>query len=155
MGDTPEPITATEFAKQFNVSRQTVVGDVALLRALGEDIIATPRGYEYRQAVRHQAVIVCRHTPEETEDELLRIVGAGGTVLDVLIDHPLYGQLRGELQIRTAVDVHLFVSKWRGHAGHLLSELTNGVHLHTVAYDEPEQLAAIKATLRDAGYLYE
>lgn len=40
-----KPISATRFAKEFGVSRQIVVGDVALLRAAGETIIATARGY--------------------------------------------------------------------------------------------------------------
>ncbi|MGO2638345.1 MAG: HTH domain-containing protein, partial [Enterococcus viikkiensis] len=40
-----KPISATSFAKKFGVSRQIVVGDVALLRASGENIIATARGY--------------------------------------------------------------------------------------------------------------
>nr|WP_235810892.1 3H domain-containing protein [Secundilactobacillus paracollinoides] len=42
-----------------------------------------------------------------------------------------------------------------GTAGHLLSELTDGVHTHTVAYETPAQLTAIQTTLREAGYLYE
>ena len=40
-----KPISATSFAKEFGVSRQIVVGDVALLRYAGENIIATARGY--------------------------------------------------------------------------------------------------------------
>ena len=39
------PVSATALAKQFSVSRQIIVGDVALLRAAGEEILATPRGY--------------------------------------------------------------------------------------------------------------
>ncbi|EPC94049.1 small molecule binding protein, 3H domain, partial [Lacticaseibacillus paracasei subsp. paracasei CNCM I-4648] len=38
-----EPLSASSFARQFAVSRQTIVGDIALLRAQGEPIIATPR----------------------------------------------------------------------------------------------------------------
>ena len=39
------PISAGQFAERFSVSRQVVVGDVALLRAAGANISATPRGY--------------------------------------------------------------------------------------------------------------
>jgi len=39
------PVSATALAKEFSVSRQIIVGDVALLRAAGLDIAATPRGY--------------------------------------------------------------------------------------------------------------
>ena len=39
------PVSASALAKEFAVSRQIIVGDVALLRAAGLDIAATPRGY--------------------------------------------------------------------------------------------------------------
>ena len=37
------PVSAGLLAERFSVSRQVVVGDVALLRASGADISATPR----------------------------------------------------------------------------------------------------------------
>ena len=37
-------ISATVLAGKFSVSRQIIVGDIALLRAAGMDIVATPRG---------------------------------------------------------------------------------------------------------------
>ncbi|MDE6841162.1 MAG: HTH domain-containing protein, partial [Oscillospiraceae bacterium] len=39
------PLSATALARRLSVSRQVIVGDVALLRAAGEGITATPRGY--------------------------------------------------------------------------------------------------------------
>lgn len=39
------PLSAAALARELNVSRQVIVGDVALLRAGGLDITATPRGY--------------------------------------------------------------------------------------------------------------
>lgn len=149
------PITANQFAKQFGVSRQTIVGDVALLRAQGEGIVATPQGYQYEQATAEEAIIVCQHTPEQTAHELQLIIEAGGTVKDVIIDHAVYGQLRGQLQIRTQADINLFVGKLRHNRAHLLSELTGGVHLHTIGFTTAAQLVAIKAALRKAGYLVE
>lgn len=151
----PTPISASQIAKKLRVSRQTVVGDVALLRAEGEAIVATLKGYEYEAQYTHKAIIVCRHFPSDTADELTRIVKAGGTIVDVEVSHPLYGQLKGMLQIKTVADVNLFVGKLKEQQGHLLSELTDGVHTHTVAYETPAQLTAIQATLREAGYLYE
>ncbi|MEG0825444.1 MAG: HTH domain-containing protein, partial [Oscillospiraceae bacterium] len=38
------PVSATKLAQELGVSRQIIVGDVALLRAQGADISATPRG---------------------------------------------------------------------------------------------------------------
>ena len=39
------PVSAAALAARLGVSRQIIVGDVALLRAAGEAISATPRGY--------------------------------------------------------------------------------------------------------------
>ena len=58
-----KPVSASTLAKQFNVSRQIIVGDIALLRAGGADISATPKGYvlarEREGLVRS---IVCKHS---------------------------------------------------------------------------------------------
>ena len=42
---TDHPVSAAALAREFSVSRQIIVGDVALLRAGGLSIAATPRGY--------------------------------------------------------------------------------------------------------------
>ncbi|MFC6180558.1 transcription repressor NadR [Lactiplantibacillus daowaiensis] len=149
------PISATMFAKQFGVSRQTIVGDISLLRANGVQIVATLRGYQVEDSTSPTAVLVCRHFPNDTADEMQRIIQAGGVIKDVAIEHPLYGQLRGELEIGTLGDLKLFLARVQQHQGHLLSELTDGLHTHTIAYDTPTQLAAIKTSLKAAGYLYQ
>nr|WP_244282778.1 3H domain-containing protein [Lactiplantibacillus paraplantarum] len=100
-------------------------------------------------------VLVCRHFPNEATKEMDLIIRAGGVIKDVEVEHPLYGRLRGELEIRSVGDINLFMGRLKKLQGHLLSELTDGVHSHTVAYQTPEQLTAIKAALRGAGYLYE
>lgn len=67
------PISASALAEKFSVSRQIIVGDIALLRSSGEEILATPRGYvtpkEARGIVRRVAV---KHTPQEMEAEAQR-----------------------------------------------------------------------------------
>ena len=40
-----KPIKGDELANTLNVSRQVIVQDIALIRATGVDIIATPQGY--------------------------------------------------------------------------------------------------------------
>ena len=45
LSESTAPVSATALAKKLGVSRQIIVGDVALLRASGTDILATPRGY--------------------------------------------------------------------------------------------------------------
>lgn len=41
----PVPVSGTALANHFSVSRQAVVQDIALLRASGNDILSTNRGY--------------------------------------------------------------------------------------------------------------
>ncbi|KRM71692.1 transcription repressor NadR [Lacticaseibacillus brantae] len=149
------PISASAFAKKFGVSRQSIVGDVALLRAQGEDIVATPRGYEYQQTLQNTAVLAVQHTPEQMGTELLLLVDAGVQVLNVIVDHPVYGELRGELMLKSANDVQHFIRKVTTSQAHLLSELTQGVHLHTIAFDDVQQLTHVRDQLKAAGFLYE
>jgi len=150
-----QAISASVLAKKFTVSRQTIVGDISLMRANGLSIVATLHGYELEQTDQPTAIVVCRHFPNDAVDEMSRIVQAGGIIKDVEVEHPLYGRLRGELEIRTIGDINLFMGRLKKQQGHLLSELTDGVHTHTIAYQNSAQLKVIRKSLKDAGYLYE
>ena len=73
------PVSATELARRFSVSRQIIVGDVALLRAGGAKILATPRGYVLdRPPAGYTGTVACVHGPEDMGRELTAIVDAGG-----------------------------------------------------------------------------
>ncbi|MBO0451647.1 MULTISPECIES: transcription repressor NadR [Enterococcus] len=151
-----KPISATSFAKEFGVSRQIVVGDVALLRAAGEDIIATARGYLLeRESEKLFSKIAVQHAPEQTEEELRTIIEHGGEVVDVIVEHPLYGELVGGLHLATEQDVDRFIKEANGSRVTLLSELTGGIHLHTIAYETLDDLLEIKHALSEKGILYE
>lgn len=92
------PVSATKFAKELSVSRQIIVGDVALLRASGEKILATPRGYILeRTNGQAEYTVACVHDFENMEKELTIMVDNGCTVVNVTVEHPLYGQLTGPL----------------------------------------------------------
>jgi transcriptional regulator of NAD metabolism len=56
---------------------------------------------------------------------------------------------------RSRADVYAFMDRLRATKARLLSELTDGVHLHTLEAEEPACLVAARATLRQAGYLME
>lgn len=153
---TEKPISATSFAKKFGVSRQIVVGDVALLRAAGENIIATARGYLLdRESEKRISKIAVQHAPEQTEEELRTIIEQGGEVIDVIVEHPLYGELVGGLHLTSQQDVDGFMKKADSLKATLLSELTAGIHLHTIAYEALEDLEKIKHALSEKGILYE
>lgn len=149
------PIRGDELAKHFRVSRQCLVQDVAILRASGEEIEATPRGYRLPkvQDRGHRAILACRHAPERTEEELDILVDHGVKVLDVVVEHPLYGELRGSLMIESRADVQDFLKHVKASHASLLSSLTGGVHLHTVEASRPESISRAKAKLRARGFL--
>ncbi|HXX21005.1 MAG TPA: transcription repressor NadR [Candidatus Acidoferrum sp.] len=149
------PIRGGELAKHFGVSRQCLVQDVAILRAAGEEIMATPQGYQLPKVDTHahRAVLACRHAPERTEEELQVLVDHGVRILDVIVEHPLYGELRGSLMLESRSDVQDFLDQVRSSRATLLSALTDGVHLHTVEASRREAISRAKAELRKRGIL--
>ena len=111
--DTDAPLSASALAAQLGVSRQIIVGDVALLRAAGEQIDATPRGYRLqRSPAGFCALVACRHTGVEAlAAELYAVVENGGVLEDVAVDNPLYGQLTARLDIATRRDAEQFLAR--------------------------------------------
>ena len=150
-----EPIVARKLAEKYQVSRQVIVGDIARLRAAGEEIVSTPRGYLINTQLHQQITkkIICKHTPEETLDEINTIVGLGGKLLDVAIDHPVYGELTGTLNIFDQADADQFNQKVVSGEASLLSELTEGIHVHTIAAPSMMILETIEEKLEEKGYL--
>lgn len=142
------PMSATALANQCTVSRQVIVGDIALLRAEGHNITATPRGYvipaENTGLIR---CVACSHSLEGTREELNAMVDCGCTVLDVIVEHPVYGQLTASLQLSSRYDVAQFIAKMRDSSAAPLSALTEGIHLHTLSCPSEEAFSHLKDTL--------
>ena len=70
------PVSAAALARELLVSRQIIVGDVALLRARGLDITATPRGYVLpRPPAGVSCTIACRHRADQMARSEERRVG--------------------------------------------------------------------------------
>jgi len=150
------PISASVLAAKFSVSRQVIVGDIALLRTAGEEISATPRGYVVQRAesgIIHQ--IVCLHNDVGMIDELNTIVDHGCKVLDVIVEHTVYGALSGELNISTRYDVGIFHEKIRQASAQPLSVLTGGVHIHTLSCPDEESFERAARALKEKGILIE
>ena len=152
-----KPIKGTELAEKFGVSRQVIVQDIALLRAKGEDILATPQGYivlKKEKAANIVRTIACKHTGyKEIEDELTTVVDMGGKVLDVIVEHPLYGEIKSPLMISSRLDVEEFMKNLKATNAEPLSSLTDGVHIHSIEAKNEETLKKIKAGLEEKGYL--
>ena len=154
LSQSPGPVSAAALARRFGVSRQIIVGDVALLRAAGAAIDATPRGYVTRRgSVGLVRQVACRHAAADLEQELNIMVDNGCTVLDVAVDHPVYGQLTGALHLRSRYDVQQFVVRCA--EARPLSVLTEGIHLHTLVCPDEAAWERVRAALAAAGFLLE
>lgn len=148
------PVSAAALARQFSVSRQIIVGDVALLRAGGARILATPRGYVMdRRPEGVERTVACVHTPEQMEAELTAIVDAGGEVVDVIVEHPVYGQLTGILGVSSRYDVKEFVRRVETDGARPLSDLTGGIHLHTIRCRDEKSFQRVQKALANEGFL--
>ena len=150
------PVSASVLAARFSVSRQIIVGDIALLRAGGLDIAATPRGYLLpRPTPGLTRQLACVHRPEDMGRELELMVDNGCTVLDVIVEHPVYGQLTGSLQLSSRHDVRQFLDRCARSDARPLSDLTGGIHLHTLSCPDEAAAERIRSVLRELGVLLE
>ena len=140
------PLSATALAAQCGVSRQIIVGDVALLRAGGLAVLATPRGYILENtsaptcAERH---IVSHHDNSRMLEELYTVVDLGGAVIDVTVEHAVYGQICAPLHIFSRYDADAFNEKIQQSGSRPLSNLTGGIHLHTIRATDEKTLERV------------
>lgn len=148
-----EPISGTELAKKFDVSRQVIVKDIALLRAENYDIFSTTRGYIYKATKFFSKVFPVCHSDNQIEDELNTIVDLGGIVDDVFVQHEIYGNLKAELGINSRRKVQELIKAIENGESTPLKNLTYGKHFHTVYSDSEEVLELIEKELKAKGYL--
>lgn len=151
-----DPVSGSELSKILGVSRQVIVQDIALLRAVNKNILSTTKGYVlyYQEDKKVNRCFLVQHSTEAIEDELCTIIDNGGKVLDVIVMHDIYGEITTDLILKTRQDVYDFVEKVKSQKVVPLKELTNGVHLHTVEADSEEILDRIENKLNEKKYLY-
>lgn len=152
------PVSGSELAKCVGVSRQVVVQDIALLRAENKEIMSTNKGYLLYKPPQgtektHVRVFRTNHDMEHILDELYTVVDFGGRVLDVSIEHALYGQISVDLIINNRLDAAEFVGQMAMTKDQPLKVLTGGCHYHTVAADSEKNLDIIEVELQRKGYL--
>ena len=152
------PVAGKQLAEDYQVSRQVIVQDIALLRASNRNILSTNKGYLYDRADEKKVVrrtfFVC-HTDEQMAEELFAIVDNGGRLRDVVVEHEIYGQITVDLILENRCDVQDFLDKISKSTARPLSILTNGKHYHTVEADREEIIDRIEQKLRLLGYLQE
>ena len=151
------PLSGTALAKACHVSRQVIVQDIALMRAENHGILSTNKGYIYRAAGigTHQPkrVFYVKHDTRQALEEFLIITELGGTVLDVAVEHEIYGQIRVDLLIETPQDAREFARRLSLCRDNPLKVLTDDCHYHTVAAPSGRLLDLIEGELREKGYL--
>ena len=148
------PLSGTRLGKETGVSRQVVVQDIALLRTAGYPILSTGRGYILNETSGGctRVLKVC-HSDAQVEDELQTIVDLGGCIVDVSINHRVYGKVSAPLNIKSRRDTHNFKSELDTSKSSLLSSATSGYHYHTIRADSEEILDEIEEALRQKHYL--
>lgn len=153
--ESQEPIKGQELAAVFQVTRQIIVKDIAIIRAEGIEIISTPKGYmvlrENGNSVKK--VIAVNHGKEDVKNELETIVKYGAIVEDVIVEHPLYGEIRAMLMLKNMIDIENFYNSFKEYEAEPLSVLTNGVHLHTIICENNKVLSNIIDELSRKGFL--
>ncbi|ENH96589.1 transcriptional regulator [Gracilibacillus halophilus YIM-C55.5] len=154
-----QPLTGSDLAKKANVSRQVIVQDITLLKAQNHPIIATSNGYLYMSSHQEnqgfEKVIACKHTSEETKEELYAIVDCGAMVKDVMIEHPVYGDLKASLILSDRAEVDQFVERIEAENAPYLLKLTGGIHNHTIVANEQWKLDKAYQALHEKGFLVE
>lgn len=147
------PIPGVALAKEFDVSRQVIVQDIALLRANGMNIFSTNRGYLIQKDAVVSRVFKVIHGDDEVEKELTTIVDLGGIVEDVFVYHKVYGVIRGDMNIKSRMDVQRYMKEMAAGKSSLLKNVTSGFHYHTIRADSEEILDMIQEELGRCGFL--
>ncbi len=150
------PISAAKLAELCGVTRQIIVADIALMRAGGTSIRSECRGYVLENKEISDGItkkIVCRHPKENVRDEFYTIVDNGGRVLNVEVEHSIYSTISAELSISSRYDADEFVRAVESTGATQLSDLTGGVHIHTISVPDEAALERIEARLQELGIL--
>lgn len=151
------PLTGTALAEEFHVSRQVIVQDIALMRAEQTPILSTNKGYLLRPETapvsQPKRVFFVRHTTAQVMEEFLTVIDLGGRILDVSVEHELYGPIRVDLLIENARDAAEFVERLTACRDNPLKVLTDDCHFHTVCAPSEKLLDLIEGELRTRGFL--
>ncbi|WP_430884528.1 transcription repressor NadR [Fusibacter sp. JL216-2] len=153
-----EPVTGSCLAKTYDVSRQVIVQDVAVLRASGLNIIAASNGYFIpRESSKGRLIktVVCQHDSSRLAEELSIMLDYGCKVLNVIVDHPVYGEIIGQLMISTPTELRDFLKKVDAEDAQPLSRLTDGEHIHTIEVPSEKIFKALVRDLRDSNFIID
>ena len=144
-------VSGTYLAEFFDVSRQVIVQDIAILKAKNTDIISTNRGYRLLSK-GIKKVIKVKHDDSEIRNELNAIVAS---VEDVFVIHKTYGEIRVKLDIKSRRDVDLLVENINSKLSKPLKNLTDNCHYHTIIAENENIFKEVEDKLKELGILME
>lgn len=147
------PVPGKKLALNYEVSRQVIVQDIALLRASGCDIISTNRGYILNAVKSVSRVFKVQHTDEQLEEEMCAIVDLGGCIDNVMVNHRVYGHIEAELNINSRRKVKEFLEDIRNGKSSPLKNITSNYHYHKITADSENTLDMIEDMLREKQFL--
>ena len=150
---TKEPITGDMLAARFHVSRQIIVKDIAALKEQGFEIYPTHYGYLLKKSPLAERVFQLKHTTGQTEEELSTIIEAGGTIVDVFVNHRVYGKISAPLHVFSKEHVKQFIQNLNEEKSLELMNITGGLHCHTVRAESEEILDKIEQELTKKGFI--
>lgn len=153
--ESPTPLSGGALGNATGVSRQVIVQDIALLRTEGYSILATARGYLLDEPKENIRLFKVCHDESRTEEELTTIVDLGGCILDVMVNHRVYGKVSAPLQIKNRRDVQSFLKHLESGKSSPLLNITSGYHFHRVSAESEEILDEIEEALRQKNFLTE
>ena len=148
-----QAVPAKVLASDFGVSRQIIVGDMAVIRANHPEIISTNRGYILGKKSAFTREVKVKHGPDRVREELNIIVDHGGIVRNVSISHSAYGRISAEMSISSRQDVIEFTDRLFDSKSTLLGSATSGYHYHLIEASSEERLDLIEEKLSDAGFI--
>lgn len=156
LNESKEAIKGSEFAKRFGVSRQVIVQDMAILRAKGIELMASPKGYMLKKETNKliKKIITKHLTIDDMRKELEIILKYNATIIDVIVEHEIYGEITGNLQISNTKELNDFMEKISNENVEPLSKLTNGIHLHTIEIENIENFNKLLDELKENNLLY-
>ena len=151
--DKTYPVSGTQLALDFGVTRQVIVKDISILKALGYEIISTNKGYKLENGEFLTFIVKCTHDDLRIGEELNTIVDNGGEILDVFINHKTYGLIKKNLDIKSRNGVDSFMKSIDKATP--LKNLTNSIHYHTIRARDELAKSNIIEKLKEKGFLLD
>ncbi len=124
-----------------------------MIRAGGHEITSTNRGYVLKEEPAVRRTFYVNHSDEALFDELVAVVDMGGKVINVMVEHKVYGKMEADLNIASRRQVNVFMSEIQSGQSSPLKNITSNDHAHIVEAESEEILNLIEEKFREMGIL--